>query len=109
MIQRQGPVRLDAQPFIKETPAASPPKRWIREVRVSTTADQLELMIAKAVNAAPGCEAFVGVIVERTTPKSCLDANWELRGIRFGGMDRQIAREALTPIVQRLQQKFRLA
>jgi hypothetical protein len=101
-------VRLDAQPLIEQPPDASPPKWWSRDVRVSTTAEQLELMITEAVQAAPGCEAFVGVIVDRVTPKSRLDANWWLRGIRFGRMDRQIAREALTPIVERLQRKFRL-
>jgi hypothetical protein len=60
------------------------------------------------VKAAPGCEAFVDVIVQRTTPKSRLDTNWEIRAIRFGGMDRQIAREALTPIVELMQREFRL-
>jgi hypothetical protein len=94
--------------LIEQMPAASPPKWWSRDGRVSITAKELELTIAEAVKAAPGCEAFVDVIVQRTTPKSRLDANWEIRGIRFGGMDRQIAREALSPIVQRLQQRFRL-
>ena len=65
-------------------------------------------MIREAVKSAPGCEDFVGVIVQRITPKSRLDATWEIRAIRFGGMDRQIAREALAPIVERMQQEFRL-
>jgi hypothetical protein len=89
-------------------PAASPPKWWSKDDRVSITAKELEFTIAEAVKATPGCEAFVDVIVQRTTPKSRLDANWEIRGIRFGGMDRQIAREALTPIIQRMQRRFRL-
>ena len=91
--------------MIEQTPAAPPPSR---DVRVSKTAEELELMIREAVKAAPGCENFVGVVVQRTTPKSRLDANWEILGIRFGGMDRKIAREALTPIVERMQREFRL-
>jgi hypothetical protein len=113
-------VLQDAQPLIEPTPAASPlkieqalaaapPKRWwSRDGRVSKTTEELELMITEAVKAAPGCEDFVGVIVQRTTPKSRLDATWELRGIRFGRTDRKLAREALTPIVERMQQEFRL-
>jgi len=66
------------------------------------------LAITEAVKATPGCEAFVGVVIERVTPKSRLDATWEIRGIRFEGMDRKIAREALTPIVERMQREFRL-
>ena len=83
-------------------------KWWSRDRRVSKTAEELESTITEAVKAAPGCEAFVGVIVQRTTPKSRLDANWELRGIKFGRVDRRIAKEVLTPIVERMQREFRL-
>ena len=83
--------------------------RWrSKDDRVSKTTEELELTITEAVKAMPGCEAFVGVIIRHKTPMSRLDANWEIRGIRFGGMDRKMAREALTPIVQRMQQEFRL-
>jgi hypothetical protein len=94
--------------MIEQNPAASSPKWWSKDTRVVKTAEGLELMIREAVKTTPGCEAFVGVIVQRTTPKSRLDSNWEIRGIRFGGMDRQIAREALIPIVERMQREFRL-
>src|SRR6516225_2348709 len=96
-------VLQGAQPLIEQT--QSPPKWWSKDTRVSKTAEELELMIREAVKAAPGCEAFVGVIIQRTTPKSRLDSNWQIRGIRFGGMDRQIAREALIPIVERMQRE----
>ena len=105
-------VLQDTQPLIKQieqTRIASPPKWWSKDVRVSKTAEELEFMIREAVKAAPGCESFVGVVIERVTPKSRLDATWEIRGIRFGGMDRKIAREALTPIVERMQREFRLS
>ena len=102
-------ILQDAQPLIEQTPAASPPKRWwSKDTRVAKTTEEIELMIREAVKAAPGCESFVGVVIERVTPKSRLDATWEIRGIRFGGMDRKIAREALTPIVERMQREFHL-
>jgi hypothetical protein len=96
-------------PTIERATAAPPPRKWwSKDTRVSKTAEELELTITETVMAAPGCEAFVGVIIQRTTPKSPQDANWELRGIKFGRTDRKIAREALTPIVERMQREFRL-
>ena len=96
-------------PTIEQAPATPPPRKWwSKDTRVSKTAEELELTITEAVQAAPGCEAFVGVIIQRTTPKSRLDANWELRGTKFGRTDRKIAKEALTPIVERMQREFRL-
>ena len=96
-------------PTIEQAPATPPPRKWwSKDTRVSKTAEELELTITEAVQAAPGCEAFVGVIIQRTTPKSRLDANWEFRGTKFGRTDRKIAKEALTPIVERMQREFRL-
>jgi hypothetical protein len=98
-----------AQPLTEQTIAAAPPKRWwSKDGRASKTTEELELTITEAVKATPGCEAFVGVIVRRKTPKSRLDATWELRGIKFGRTDRELAREVLTPIVERMQREFRL-
>ena len=102
-------TRAAAPPTIVQAPATSPARKWwSKDTRVSKTAEELELTITEAVQAAPGCEAFVGVIIQRTTPKSRLDANWELRGTKFGRTDRKIAKEALTPIVERMQREFRL-
>src|SRR6516162_10165363 len=102
-------TRAAAPPTIVQAPATPPPRKWwSKDTRVSKTAEELELTITETVMAAPGCEAFVGVIIQRTTAKSPQDANWELRGIKFGRTDRKIAREALTPIVERMQREFRL-
>jgi hypothetical protein len=54
----------------------------------------------------PDCEAFVGVIVQRETPKARLDANWAIRGVRFGKADRNKCSKALTTIVDRMQREF---
>jgi len=79
------------------------------DTRVSITAIELESEIAETVKSTPGCEDFVGVIVQPKTPKSRLDLNWEVRGVRFGNADRKLANEPLEKVVARLQREFRLA
>jgi hypothetical protein len=70
----------------------------------------LEAAITQAVkNRASGCENFVGVIVQRTAPKSPSDANWSIRGVRFGGVSREEAGKALSVVVARMQQEFSLS
>jgi hypothetical protein len=56
-----------------------------------------------------GCESFVGVIVRREAPNACFDANWAIRGVRFGKADRDESTQALATIVERMQREFRLA
>jgi hypothetical protein len=71
---------------------------------------RLEAVITEAVkNPAFGCENFVGVIVQRTAPKSPSDANWSIKGVRFGGVDREEAGKALSVVVTRMQQEFSLS
>jgi hypothetical protein len=66
--------------------------------------------MANAVKKAePACESFAGVIVEPTTSKSRFDANWVLRGVKFGRADREKANKALATIVERMQRDFRLS
>jgi len=95
-------------------PENTPPrKRWWHgrriDERVSMTSPEIELAIAEAVKkTAPGCEDFIGVVIRQTTPKSRLDVNWELRGIRFGKADREMVNEAVASVVERMQRQFRL-
>jgi len=86
-------------------------KRWWRkEHRVSITIPELELTISEAVKkSSPGCEDFGGVIVRRETPKSHLDPNWAIRGVKFGKADRKGANEALASVVERMQREFLLS
>jgi hypothetical protein len=85
-------------------------KWWHKESRTAMTAPELELAIRDAVKtAAPGCEDFIGVIVRHTTPKSHLDANWDVRGVKFGKADRPTADEALASVVGRMRREFLLA
>jgi hypothetical protein len=70
----------------------------------------LESAITEAVKKAESCcEAFLGVIVERRTPISRLDANWVVKGIRFGRADRDKSSKALARIVKRMQHEFNLS
>jgi hypothetical protein len=96
---------------IKQAPALPSKKKWWpKEHRVSITIPELELAISEAVaKAAPGCEDFVGVVVRHATPKSRLDPNWAIRGVKFGNADRKMANEALGAIVERMQREFLLS
>jgi hypothetical protein len=104
-------IRQGGPSVNKQAPALPPKKRWWRnDRRVSMTTPELELAISEAVkNAAPGCEDFVGVIVQHKTPKSRLDPNWAIRGVKFGKADRQVTDEALTTVVERMQREFLLS
>jgi hypothetical protein len=70
----------------------------------------LENAITAAVkNRVPGSEGFGGVFVEKLTPKSRFDANWAIRGIRFGRADRETVNKALANIVVRMRADFKLS
>jgi hypothetical protein len=72
--------------------------------------DEMQAAITEAVKKAnPDCEAFVGVFVERTKRASILEANWALKGIKFGRADRSKAGDAVNRIVERMQCDFNLS
>ena len=71
---------------------------------------ELEITFAEAVRkTAPGCNDFIGVIVDRKEPKMRFDPNWEIRGVKFGKADKKMVGEALATVVEQLQREFRLA
>jgi hypothetical protein len=77
--------------------------------RNAITREAMQAAITLAVKKAdPDCKPFIGVIVRRTNPKSSLETNWAIRGIKFGRADRNKAKEAVDIIVQRLQREFKL-
>jgi hypothetical protein len=87
---------------------------WYRkkpsEKRGSVSRERLQTAITKAVKKAdPKCAGFVGVIVQRQTPKARLDADWAIKGVRFGKADRDTSSVALATIVDRMQREFSLA
>jgi hypothetical protein len=70
----------------------------------------LEVAIATAVKRSdPSCEPFVGVIVQRSTPRSIDDANWDVRGVKFGKAVRENCNAALSVIVERLKREFEIS
>ena len=78
--------------------------------RSSVSRDLLQSAITEAVKKADhDCEAFAGVVIKRETPKSRLDTNWAVQGVRFGRADRDKAGQALETIVERAQRYFSLA
>jgi hypothetical protein len=57
----------------------------------------------------PECRDFIDVIVRARRPQSQLEANWEIKGVKFGRSDRDKAAQALAVIVARLQGEFALS
>jgi hypothetical protein len=72
--------------------------------------EDLQAAITGAVKIAdPDCEPFVGVIVQLAQRSSLAEANWAIRGIKFGRADRNKASEAVNRIVERMQCDFNLS
>jgi hypothetical protein len=98
-----------SRPLLKQRMSLRKRDWWHKDHRISMTAPELEVAITEAVRkASPGCEDFVSVIVAHRTPKSRRDADWAVRGVRFGNADRQMVDEALSTVVERMQQEIRL-
>jgi hypothetical protein len=71
--------------------------------------ETLERTITVAVkNSDRQCEPFVGVVIEHLAPKSPEDANWAIKGIRFGRAERAKCSAALTIVVNKMRGKFEL-
>ena len=67
------------------------------------------MAIAAAVKKSdPQCEPFVGVLIEHHAPRSREDANWAIKGIRFGRADRGKCSAALVVVVDKRQGAFEL-
>ena len=77
----------------------------LRRTQVSRSA--LESAIATAIKTFDArCQDFVGVIIERRSTYSDLEANWQVKGLRFGKSDREKARAALDSVLPPMQQEF---
>ena len=71
--------------------------------------ETLERTITVAVkNSDRQCEPFVGVVIEHRAPKSPGDANWAIKGIRFGRAERAKCSAVLTIVVNKMRGKFEL-
>jgi len=81
-----------------------------------TTRDRIERTVLEgAITAAvkksgASCAPFVGVIVEGVAARNASDqANWALKGVKFGRSDREQCNSALSVIVERLKREFEIA
>jgi hypothetical protein len=80
------------------------------DIRSSVSRERLQSAITKAVKKAdPKCAGFIGVIVQRQTPKAGFDANWAIKGVLLGKADRDTSSMALATIVERMRREFSLA
>jgi hypothetical protein len=86
----------------------SPP--WFNrsvDTRQAISRKDLQSAITDVVkNYDPECEPFVDVIIEIIQPRSRVDANWVIRGVRFGRADRDKSQQALAKVVERMQSAF---
>jgi hypothetical protein len=81
-----------------------------------TARDRIErTILERAITAAvkqsgASCAPFVGVIVERVAARNVSgQANWAVKGVKFGKSDRAQCNSALSVIVERLKREFEIA
>ena len=103
--------RMNADNFFVDDPRRDEAKNAAEQrrpaPRQTVTRDALQFVIAEAIRTTGSqCDAFVGVWLEKRTPKSRDDANWKVKGIKYGKSDRAACDAALSDIVERLQQEF---
>lgn len=86
--------------------------RWKGEnqsTRKPVRREEIEQSLTDAVRAShPEFEDFAGVIVERVVPPKPGEANWAVKGIRFGGADRHRSGIILSYCVDEAQLKLEL-
>lgn len=70
----------------------------------------LEQAIAEAIKTShPQCQEFLGVIVERIAPALVGEANWAVKGVRYGRADRKLCGDVLANCVSERQLEFELS
>ena len=78
--------------------------------RVPITRAALELALTEAVRKnGPECSALVGVIVERVVPRSPGDANWAIKGIKYGRAERDRCRASVSKCAKEAQSEYEIS
>jgi hypothetical protein len=78
--------------------------------RKPVTRADIEQSLAEAVRTShPEFETFAGVIVERIVPARPGDANWAVRGVRYGKADRHRSSAVLSHCVEEAQLEFEIS
>jgi hypothetical protein len=84
---------------VSEPTAREPIKRAALEAAITTAMKRSRT----------GCEPFVGIIIERVARHSSDEANWAVKGIKFGKSEREECNSALALIVERMKREFEIA
>jgi hypothetical protein len=78
--------------------------------RASIARKALEAAIAADVKTSdPSCEGFAGVVLERSSSVSSDNANWAIKGIRFGRAERDKCTTAIVSVVERMQRQYEVS
>jgi cold shock protein len=109
-------LQIDGQKPNADKPIISETKKKPRDIeseqirpaaRQAVTIEALQSVIAEAVKTSgPQCKAFVGVWLEKITPKLGGGANWKIKGVQYGRSSRSECDAALSDIIERLQQEY---
>jgi hypothetical protein len=85
-------------------------RKQLARKRTSITRAALELTIADVVRRSdPHCKPLVGVIVERVVPKSPDEANWVVKGVKYGKADRERCGAAMSNFLKEGLRKFEIS
>jgi len=78
--------------------------------RASIDRKALEAAIAADVKTSdPSCEGFAGVVLERSSAVTSENANWAIKGIRFGRAARDKCATAIVSVVERMQRQYEVS
>jgi len=88
-------------------PTSNSPEPIVREPIKRAALEAAITVAVKLSN--PSCEPFVGVLVERVARNLSGEANWAVKGVKFGKSEREQCNSALTVIIERLRREFEIA
>ena len=87
----------------KKTEQAAKKRTWI-------TRAALQSALVETVRASdPQCEGLIEIIVERVVPGSPDGANWAVKGVKYGKVEREVCRAAISKSVEESQREFEVS
>jgi hypothetical protein len=84
--------------------------KQLKGKRTSISRTALESVIAEAIRARdPQFAGLIAVIVERATPVAPGGANWAVKGVKFGKVDRHLCGAAISTYVEEAQRQYEVS
>jgi hypothetical protein len=81
-----------------------------KERRTAITRASLELAMAQVVRESdPQCKALIGGVLKRVVPKSHGDANWTVKGVKYGTVERDRCGAAVSNYVEEVRLEFEIS